>query len=65
MKVSYRKKRWNALIDFRDYLTRTKAEIVKQFNGHELVTDKGSYGLVASELIFHPLEKKKKKKNKL
>ena len=65
MKVSYRTKRWHTLVDFRDYLTRTKAEIVEQFNGYELVTDKGSYGLAFGELSFRPLEKKKKKKNKL
>jgi len=54
VKVAYRTKRWHALIDFRDYLTRTKAENVTQFNGHELVTDQGRYGLVFGELIFYP-----------
>jgi hypothetical protein len=50
--MKYRTKTWNALIDFHDYLVRTKAEKVKDFNGHTLVTDKGEYGLVAGVLSF-------------
>jgi hypothetical protein len=41
------------LIDFRDYLIKTKAEIVDQFNGHTLITDQGRYGLAFGRLTFH------------
>jgi hypothetical protein len=51
--LKYRKKSWNSLIDFRDYLIRTKSEIVDQFNGHTLITDQGRYGLAFGRLTFH------------
>jgi hypothetical protein len=41
------------LIDFRDYLIKTKSEIVDQFNGHTLITDQGRYGLAFGQLTFH------------
>jgi hypothetical protein len=41
------------LIDFRDYLIKTKSEIVNQFNGHTLITDQGRYGLAFGQLTFH------------
>jgi hypothetical protein len=62
--VKYRTKRWNALIEFRDYLLRTKEEKIRTFNGHTLVTDKGTYGLFDGTLQFkEALIKKKSKKN--
>ena len=50
--MKYRTKRWNALIEFRDYLIKTKSEKIKTFNGHTLVTDKGTYGLFDGDLQF-------------
>jgi hypothetical protein len=40
------------LIDFRDYLVKSKSEIVVDFNGHTLVTDQGRYGLAFGILTF-------------
>ena len=51
--LKYRIKSWNSLIDFRDYLIKTKLEIVDDFNGHTLVTDQGRYGLAFGRLTFH------------
>jgi hypothetical protein len=51
--MKYRIKSWNSLIEFRDYLVKSKAEIVHQFNGHTLITDQGSYGLAFGRLTFH------------
>ena len=58
--MKYRTKRWHALIEFRDYLIKTKSETVIEFVGHTLVTDHGRYGLVDSALTFHsaPVAKK-------
>jgi len=50
--LKYRIKRWNSLIDFRDYLVKSKSEIVVDFNGHTLVTDQGRYGLAFGILTF-------------
>ena len=50
--MKYRIKRWNSLIDFRDYLVKSKSEIVVDFNGHTLVTDQGRYGLAFGILTF-------------
>ena len=41
------------MIDFRDYLVKSKSEIVHQFNGHTLITDQGRYGLAFGRLTFH------------
>lgn len=51
--MKYRIKSWNSLIDFRDYLVKSKSEIVHQFNGHTLITDQGRYGLAFGRLTFH------------
>ena len=57
--TAYRTKRWSSLTDLRIYLTRTNAETIKSFNGHELVTNKGSYSLLFGNLTFHPAKGKK------
>jgi hypothetical protein len=54
--MKYREKKWNSLSDFKDYLIKTNKERVIEFYGYELITDKGSYGLVDGVLSFMPKE---------
>ena len=43
---------WNSLSDLKNYLeTKTKEKIIK-FDGIQLVTNKGKYGLAMRELSF-------------
>jgi hypothetical protein len=64
MKPTYRTKKWNSLSDFKDYLIKNEersgsdqtVERVIEFYGYELITDKGSYGLVDGVLSFMPKE---------
>ena len=54
MKPTYRTKKWNSLTDFRDYLIKTNKERVIEFDGGQLITDKGTYGLAFGQLSFRP-----------
>lgn len=62
--TNYRKKSWNSLTDLHDYLVRTKAEEILDFNGLFLTTDKGVYGLAIGKLSFQEKEVKKKRSSK-
>jgi hypothetical protein len=43
---------WNSLSDLKNYLeTKTKEKVIK-FDGVQLVTNKGVYGLAMKELSF-------------
>lgn len=50
--MSYLKRKWNSLSDFKHYLDKNTKEKVKYFDGCILVTNKGTYGLAFGELSF-------------
>ena len=56
--MNYRQRKYPSLNDFKLFLERTNYEIVKEFNGYELITNKGIYGMIDSNLIF--IEKKQR-----
>jgi len=55
--TEYRNKKWNCLSDFKDWLMKTNKEDILEFDGFQLTTNKGVYGLFDSHLLF--MEKKK------
>jgi hypothetical protein len=55
----YRDKKWNSLTDFKEWLDRTSTEKVLDFDGLSLTTDKGTYGLFDSHLLFIKKNEKK------
>ena len=51
-KMNHLDRSWNSLSDLKNYLeTKTKEKIIK-FDGIQLVTNKGTYGLAMRELSF-------------
>lgn len=50
--TEYRNKKWNSLSDFKEWLTKTNKEDILEFDGFQLITNKGIYGLFDSQLRF-------------
>jgi hypothetical protein len=50
--MKHLERNWNSLSDLKNYLeTKTKEKVIK-FDGMQLVTNKGIYGLAMKELSF-------------
>lgn len=45
-------KKWNSLYDLCRYLESNEIEVIKEFTGDRLVTDKRTYGLFDGNLSF-------------
>jgi len=45
-------KKWNSLTDLYRYLEANEIEVIKEFTGDRLVTNKRTYGLFDGNLIF-------------
>jgi len=50
--MKHLKRSWSSLGDVKKYLETNTKEKVISFNGFELVTNKGTYGLALKELRF-------------
>ena len=50
--MSYLKRKWNSLSDFKDYIEKNTKEVVEYFDGARLITNKGKYGLAFGEIKF-------------
>jgi hypothetical protein len=55
--MKHLKRKWNSLTDFKVWLEKNTKEKVEYFDGLQLITNKGIYGLAFSELSFKKNEK--------
>jgi hypothetical protein len=45
-------RKWDTLIQFREYLEKNTNEKIESFNGWQLVTNKGTYSIAWNQLYF-------------
>jgi len=55
--TDYTKRTWNSLSQLKDHIEKDGKEKVKDFIGHELITNKYRYGLYGGILTRNPVKK--------